>query len=175
MGVLAFNQPHHDVIRSTYLDMGACPGADNCYLALRGIRTMGVRVKQQFESTMQVAKWLKKRPEVEEVLFPPLPSSPGHELWKRDFTGGSSLFSVALKPVSQKNLAAMVDGLEYFGLGFSWGGFESLITVFDVSKTRKARPWPYAGPGIRLHIGLEHPDDLIRDLEAGFNRLQSAK
>jgi cysteine-S-conjugate beta-lyase len=172
MGVLAYKKVHHKTLSHTYLDLGSCPGPDNCYLALRGLRTLSVRIKQQFENAMIVAAWLKKRPEVEEILFPPLAGSPGHELWKRDFTGGSSLFGVALKPVSQKALAAMIDNLEYFGLGFSWGGFESLMTVFDVSKTRKARPWPYKGPGIRLHIGLEHPDDLIRDLEAGFGRMK---
>jgi cystathionine beta-lyase len=172
MGAISYKKKHHDTIMRTYLDMGACPSADNCYLALRGIRTMGVRVKQQYENAMAVAKWLKKRPEVEEVLFPPLPGAPGHDLWKRDFTGGSSLFGLALKPVSHDALAAMIDGLKYFGLGYSWGGFESLITTFDLSKSRKARPWPYKGAGIRLHIGLEHPDDLIKDLEAGFKRLQ---
>jgi cystathionine beta-lyase len=173
MGALAYKNQHHEKITRTYLDMGACPSPDNCYLALRGMRTLSVRVKQQYENALAVAKWLKSRPEVEEVLFPPLPGAPGHELWKRDFIGGSSLMGVALKPVPHKALAAMINGLEYFGLGFSWGGFESLITVFDLSKSRKARPWPYKGQGIRLHIGLENPDDLMHDLEAGFKRLKS--
>jgi cystathionine beta-lyase len=172
MGVLAYQKPHHDALIDTYHYMGLCPAADNCYLALRGLRTLPVRIKQQFENAMTVAAWLKKRPEVEEVLFPPLPGAPGHDTWKRDFSGGSSLFSIALKPVSPQAVAAMIDKLEYFGLGYSWGGFESLITAFDLRENRKARAWPYKGTGLRLHIGLEHPDDLIRDLEAGFKRLK---
>lgn len=171
MGALAYRKECHGPIRDTYHAMGACPSADGCYLAQRGLRTLAVRVERQFENAMKVAAWLKGRAEIEEVLFPPLPGAPGHELWKRDFTGGSSLFAVALKPVRRDGLAAMIDGLEYFGLGYSWGGFESLITVFDARLARAARPWPHKGPGLRLHIGLEHPDDLIRDLEDGFKRL----
>lgn len=172
MGALAYNKKHHAALIETYLFTGLCPAADNCYLALRGLRTLSVRIKQQFDNAMVVAQWLKTRPEVEEVLFPALPGAPGYDMWKRDFTGGSSLFGVALKPVSDKALSAMLDNLEYFGLGFSWGGFESLVTAFDVNASRKARKWTYKGPGIRLHIGLEHPDDLIRDLEAGFKRMR---
>ena len=174
MGALAYKKEHHRALVWTYRNMGACPSADNCYLAQRGLRTLAVRVEQQFENALAVAKWLKSRPEVEEVLFPPLPGAPGHDLWKRDFTGGSSLFGVALKPVPHNALAAMIDSLELFGLGYSWGGFESLITTFDLSKTRMARPWPYKGQGLRLHIGLEHPDDLIADMEAGFGRMKKA-
>lgn len=173
MGMIAHKKEHHSALTKTYRNMGACPAGDNCYLALRGLRTMQVRVKQQAENALVVAKWLKGRPEVEEVLFPALPGAPTHELWKRDFSGASSLFGIALKPVSHDALAAMVDGLKYFGLGYSWGGFESLLTTFDISY-RKARPWPYKGQGIRIHIGLEHPDDLIKDLEAGFARMKKA-
>ena len=173
MGTLACKKEHHRALVWTYRNMGACPSADNCYLAQRGLRTLAVRIEQQFKNALAVATWLKNRPEVEEVMFPPLPGAPGHELWKRDFTGGSSLFGLSLKPVSHEALAAMIDGLQFFGLGYSWGGFESLITTFDLSKSRNARPWPYKGQGLRLHIGLEHPDDLIADLEKGFKRLIS--
>jgi cystathionine beta-lyase len=173
MGAVNCKKKHYAPLQQTYLSLGSTPGGDNCYLALRGLRTMGLRLKQQWENAMQVAQWLKTRPEVEEVLYPALPGAPGHELWKRDFTGASSLFAFAMKPASQKALAAMLDDLEYFGMGYSWGGFESLITPFDPKKSRTAGKWPYSGPGVRLHIGLEDPDDLIKDLEAGFKRLSS--
>ncbi len=171
MGTIACKKELYKPLLLTYRSLGCTPGSDNCTLAFRGLRTMAVRVKQQSENAMIIAKWLKSRPEVEEVLYPALPGAPGHDIWKRDFTGATSLFGVALKPAPHEKLAAMIDGLEYFGLGYSWGGFESLITTFNVAKTRAARPWPYKGQGIRLHIGLEHPDDLIRDLEQGFARL----
>lgn len=173
MGAVTYKKNQHAVLRRAYLDLGLTPGADNCYLALRGLRTMGVRLKQQYENAMIVAKWLKSRPEVEEVLFPAMPGAPGHELWKRDFNGSSSLFSIVIKPVSHEGLSAMLDNLKYFGMGYSWGGFESLITPFDAKKNRVASKWPYSGLGIRLHIGLENPDDLIKDLEAGFKRLKA--
>ncbi len=171
MGSLACKKEHYRPLLLTYRSLGACPSGDNCYLAFRGLRTMAVRVKQQYEHAMLVAKWLKARPEVEEVLYPALPGAPGHDLWKRDFTGACSLFSFALKPVAHEKLAAMIDGMELFGIGYSWGGFESLLITFNTEKSRTARPWQYKGQGIRLHIGLEHPDDLIADLEAGFKRL----
>jgi cysteine-S-conjugate beta-lyase len=170
MGTIACKKEHYKALLLTFKSLGCTPGSDNCTLAFRGLRTMAVRVKQQYENALTIAKWLKGRPEVEEVLYPALPGAPGHDLWKRDFTGATSLFGVALKPAPHDKLAAMIDGLEYFGLGYSWGGFESLITTFS-TKTRNARPWPYQGQGIRLHIGLEHADDLIKDLEKGFARL----
>lgn len=172
MGTIACKKEHYRPLLLTFRSLGACPSGDNCFLAMRGLRTMAVRVKQQFESALVVAQWLQKRPEVEAVLFPALPGAPGHDLWKRDFSGASSLFSIALKPVTHAQLTAMIDGLQFFGLGYSWGGFESLITTFNTEKTRAARPWPYKGQGVRLHIGLEHVDDLIADLEAGFSRLK---
>lgn len=174
MGAIFCGADHYKALLNAYRNLGPSPSADNCYLALRGMRTMAVRIKQQYESALQVAKWLQARPEVEAVLYPALPGAPGHDLWKRDFTGASSLFTIVLKPVSHAALTAMIDGLEYFGLGYSWGGYESLLITFDTTKIRSARPWPYKGPGIRLHIGLEHPDDIIKDLDQGFGRLRAA-
>lgn len=171
MGLILCNEKEYPALAQAYRNMGACPSADNCYLAMRGLRTMGVRLKYQSESTLKVTSWLQKRPEVEVVLFPALPGSPGHDIWKRDFTGASSLFTMALKPVSNEALTAMVDSLQLFGLGYSWGGFESLMTTFDSAGIRSARHWPYKGQGIRVHIGLEHPDDIIADLEQGFTHL----
>ena len=108
------------------------------------------------------------------VLYPALPDDPGHAIWKRDFSGASGLFSVVLEPASETQIAAMVDGLEYFGLGASWGGYESLVLPFDPTPNRTATAWRAAGPCLRFHIGLEHPDDLIADLEAGFDRMRAA-
>lgn len=174
MGVITCKKEHYRPLLLTYRNMGPCPSADNCYLAMRGLRTMSLRLKQQQENALAIAGWLKMRPEVEVVLYPALPGAPGHELWKRDFTGAASIFSIALKPVSHKALTAMVNDLELFGLGYSWGGYESLLITFNTAKSRNARHWPYQGQGLRLHIGLEHPDDIIADLEKGFERLNKA-
>jgi len=133
-----------------------------------------VRLTRHEENALKVAAWLKARPEVEEVYYPALPGAPGHELWKRDFTGASGLFSFALKPVSEKALADFVDNLELFGIGASWGGFESLILRSHIRENRRVTKWPHEGPTLRLHIGLEDAGDLIADLDAGFERLAAA-
>ena len=169
MGSIACKKPLYKNLLMTYRALGASPSGDNCYLAQRGLRTMGVRMKQQMENALVVAKWLKTRPEVEEVLYPALPGAPGHDLWKRDFTGGASLFAFALKG-NKAQMAAFVDDLELFGLGYSWGGFESLVMPNNL-KGRTTCKWKYSGLGVRLHIGLESPDDLIKDLEKGFSRM----
>jgi len=171
MGSISCSSELYKQLLLTYRTLGASPSADNCYLAQRGLHTMGVRMKQQCENAMHVAKWLKSRPEVEEVLYPALPGAPGHDLWKRDFTGGASLFAFALKNADKSHVAKLVNDLELFGLGYSWGGFESLIMPNNL-KGRSACKWKYSGPGIRIHIGLEHPDDLIKDLAAGFERMK---
>ena len=124
------------------------------------------------KSAISVADWLRARPEVETVLHPALSNAPGHSIWKRDFTGASGLFSIVLKPVEETAVAALLDDLELFSMGYSWGGFESLVVPFKPHRT--ATTWTPKGPCLRLHIGLEHPDDLVRDLEAGFKRLTAA-
>ncbi len=152
--------------------MGQFAGPDDMYLALRGLRTLDVRLERHMKSALTVAEWLRTRPEVETVLHPGLSNAPGHELWKRDFTGASGLFSLILKPTSEQAVAAMLDGMELFSMGYSWGGFESLIVPFKPQRT--ATHWQSAGQALRLHIGLEHPDDLISDLEQGFARLKNS-
>ena len=151
--------------------LGLFAGPDDMYLALRGLRTLDVRLERHMKSAVQVAEWLRQRPEVETVLYPALSNAPGHELWKRDFTGASGLFGVILKPKSEQAVAAMLDHMSLFSMGYSWGGFESLMIPFKPKRT--ATNWHVAGPALRLHIGLEHPDDLIADLEAGFARLNA--
>ncbi len=173
MGLITHSKKFNPQLRRTYRNLGAAIGADEVYFASRGLRTLAVRLKQHQETAFILAKWLAARPEVVKVLHPGLPSCPGHDIWKRDFKGASGLFSILLKPYPHKALAAMLDGLEHFGMGFSWGGYESLIIPFTPERT--ATPsWTHDGLCIRIHAGLEHPDDLIADLKKGFERLNGA-
>ncbi|MBV8938765.1 MAG: cystathionine beta-lyase [Alphaproteobacteria bacterium] len=171
MGTLACRPAHYKRLLYAARNFGATPAADNCYLALRGLRTMALRLRQHQASAMKIAAWLAARPEVEEVYYPALPGSRGHALWKRDMTGACGLFSVLLKPVAHEKLRAFIDGLKYFGLGYSWGGFESLLIPCNLEKVRAVQ-LPKEGTLVRLHIGLEDPEDLMKDLEAGFARLK---
>lgn len=153
---------------------GTCAGPDDLFLGLRGLRTLSVRLRQHQESALILADWLAARPEVTRVLHPARPDFPGHALWKRDFTGSSGLFSIVIKPAPRAALAAMVDELELFGMGYSWGGFESLLLPTHPAAVRSATRWTDPGIVLRLHAGLEHPDDLIRDLDNAFRRLNNA-
>jgi cysteine-S-conjugate beta-lyase len=155
-------------LHQTVTSMGLCVGPDDVYLAMRGLRTMGVRLARHHEAGLQVARWLGRRPEVLRVLHPALDSDPGHAIWRRDFSGASGLFSVVFKPVPQAAVNAFLDSLTLFGLGFSWGGYESLAIWFDCTEYRTATRWNPGGPTLRLHIGLEDVGDLIADLERGF-------
>ena len=172
LGTVSCNQAAWPKLKSTHYDLGQTAGPDDIYLAQRGLRTLAVRLKQHWENGLRLAEWLKSRPEVEGVLHPALPDDPGHELWKRDFKGACGLFGVALKPISKQQLAAFIDGLQLYGLGASWGGYESLIIPFEPERT--ATRWPYAGPCVRIHAGLENIDDLIADLQQGFGRMNAA-
>lgn len=175
MGIITTTNELWQRVRQSASDLGANSGPDDVYLALRGLRTIGVRMRQHNETGLRIARWLQARPEVVEVLHPALPEDPGHALWKRDFTGACGLFGVVLKLFPEKALAAMLDGLKLYGMGASWGGFESLILLTDPAPIRvatKAR-WEKAGPMLRIHAGLEDPDDLIADLEKGFERLNA--
>jgi cysteine-S-conjugate beta-lyase len=174
LGVLTANEASYPAMRRAVTDLGCSAGPDDCYLALRGLRTMSVRLARHERTALKLAAWLKDRPEVDRVYHPALPGDPGHALWKRDFTGASGLFSFGLKDTPRAALAAMVDDLELFGMGFSWGGFESLILPSDPTPLRTARPWQAPGPLLRVHAGLEDPDDLIADLDRGFARLNAA-
>lgn len=173
IGLVIASKDTWPLLRNAAINLGQRASPDDCFLALRGMRTLGVRMKQHEASTLPIAQWFAARPEVARVLYPALPSDPGHALWKRDFTGASGLFSVELKPCSRTQLAAMLDHYEYFGLGYSWGGFESLVAPANIGNARSLHPWR-GGPLIRYHIGLEDADDLIRDLEAGFDRMATA-
>ncbi|MEO1224630.1 MAG: cystathionine beta-lyase [Pseudomonadota bacterium] len=150
---------------------GICAGPDDLYLAQRGLRSMAVRLRHHEKSALEVARWLQDRKEVARVLHPALPDDPGHALWSRDFTGSSGLFSVVLNPYDRKAVNRMVDDMDLFGIGFSWGGYESLIMPQSPDRSRTATAWQAEGPLLRLHIGLEDVEDLKRDLAAGFERL----
>jgi cystathionine beta-lyase len=172
MGLVVTNEKYWLPVRRAVADYGYCVSPDDCYLALRGLRTIGVRMRHQQQSALTVARWLQTRPEVLRVLYPALKSDPGHALWKRDFTGAASLFGVILKPVADDAVAEMIDELKIFGIGSSWGGFESLCIRANPAKGRTATKWSPGGPLIRLHIGLEDTADLIADLERGFAKLK---
>jgi cysteine-S-conjugate beta-lyase len=154
--------------------LGVCAGPDDVYLALRGVRTLSVRLAQHYRSGLEMARWLQARPEVARVLHPAIESDPGHAIWKRDFTGASGLFSIVLKPAPQQAVDALLDTVKLFGMGYSWGGFESLVIPFDCSDYRTATKWTPGGPTLRLHIGLESIDDLKADLDRGFAALNAA-
>lgn len=162
-------------VKDFFNTYGLCVGPDDAYLALRGLRTMSARLERHQRSAIQIARWLEQRPEVLRVMHPALPSDPGHAIWKRDFTGSSGLFSIVLKPVPEKAVHAFADSLSLFGLGFSWGGYESLAILFDCSSYRTATKWAPGGPALRFHIGLEDVGDLIADLERGFAALHAAE
>jgi cystathionine beta-lyase len=148
--------------------LGVCAGPDDVFLATRGLRTLAVRLAQHHKSGLEMARWLATRPEVIRVLHPGLESHPGHAIWKRDFSGASGLFSIVLKPASPKAVDALLDTVKLFGMGYSWGGFESLVIPFDCAGYRSATKWAPGGPSLRLHIGLENVEDLKADLERGF-------
>jgi cysteine-S-conjugate beta-lyase len=154
--------------------LGVCAGPDDVFLALRGLRTLSVRLAQHHTSGLEMARWLAARPEVIRVLHPGLESDPGHAIWKRDFTGASGLFSIVLKPAPQKAVDALLDAVKLFGMGYSWGGFESLVIPFDCASYRSATPWAPGGPTLRLHIGLENVEDLKADLARGFEAFNGA-
>lgn len=153
--------------------LGTSAGPDDCYLALRGLRTLRVRLERHRETALTIVKWLERRSEVARVLHPALPSCPGHEVWKRDFSGSNGLLSIVLEDYPKEAVTAMLDGMELFAMGYSWGGYESLIIPFDPAAARSATSWSHGGPCLRLHCGLEDAADLIEDLEKGFERLNA--
>lgn len=171
LGTASANAKYWPQLREHSYLLGYCASADDVYAASRGLRTLGVRLKQHEQSALKVAHWLAARPEVATIRHPAFSDNPGHHFFKRDFTGSNGLFSFVLKDGSSEQVQAFIEGMQHFKMGFSWGGYESLITAtMNVQALRTATSWPYSGPLIRLHIGLEDPDDLIADLEQAFSR-----
>ena len=171
-GSITANAAYAERLATAHFEIGFTLNGDEAFLALRGLRTLAVRLKRHQETAMALARWLQTRPEVARVLYPALESDPGHAIWKRDFTGATGLFGVVLKPVSDKAVAAMIDGLKLYGIGYSWGGYESLIIPARFSRTHKT--FKPEGPVLRTHAGLEDVEDLKADLAAGFERLKKA-
>jgi cysteine-S-conjugate beta-lyase len=173
LGLVSANEAWLAKLKRTADSMAIPAGPEDVFLALRGLRTMELRLREAERQGLTMARWLAERPEVLRILHPALPDDPGHAIWKRDFSGSSGLFSVILKPASEAAVAAFLDGLELFGLGYSWGGYESLVIPFDCSSYRTATKWAPGGPALRFSIGLEDAEDLKADLGRGFSRLRA--
>jgi cystathionine beta-lyase len=172
MGTATANNQYWPTLREHSYLLGQCTSPDDVYLASRGLRTLGIRMAQHEKNALTIANWLATRPEVDHLRHPAFETCPGHEFFKRDFSGSNGLFSFVLKEGNLKSVTALVENMNYFKMGFSWGGFESLILgVFGIDKIRTATQWDASKPLIRLHVGLENVDDLIADLEAGFERM----
>lgn len=172
LGLITTTEPHWLAVKATVAAMGYSAGAEECFLGLRGLRTLAARLRQHQETAIKLAQWLHGRPEVATVIHPALPSDPGYALWRRDFTGACGLFGVILRPAPKAAVDALIDGLRYFGLGYSWGGYESLIIPTSGQVIRTATRWAPPGPTLRIHAGLEDPEDLMADLDQGFARLR---
>lgn len=174
LGTVTTNADTYDAVRRAAQDLGAAAGSEECNLGLRGLRTLSVRLRQHEASALALAKWLETRPEVARVLHPALPSFAGHDLWKRDFSGSCGLFAVELAPCDPVSVREMIDGFRHFGIGFSWGGYESLVLPVHPEKSRQVMKWDGKGPVLRLHVGLEAVVDLQADLQDGLARLRPA-
>jgi len=175
LGLVSANAAWARRLRATFDALAICAGPEDAWLALRGLRTLELRLREQERAGLALATWLAARPEVSRVLHPALDQHPGHALWKRDFLGASGLFSVILKPCGRQAVAAFLDALEIFGLGYSWGGYQSLVIPFDCRLFRTATQWAPTGPALRFSVGLEDVEDLKDDLELGFAGLRAAR
>jgi cystathionine beta-lyase len=171
LGAIICNEATRGAMHRQWTDLGVTASSDDCFLALRGLRTLPTRLARHQQSALAIAAWLAARDDVAEVLYPALPGARGHALWKRDFTGAGGLFGVVLKPVPKAHVDALLDALELFSLGWSWGGFESLAIPVRHERARALSKFDVAGPMLRLSIGLEDPGDLMADLDQAFAHL----
>ncbi len=175
IGTITCTEDTYEQVKESTQGFGTCAGPDDVYLALRGLRTMGVRMRRHHESGIRIAKWLQDRPEVIRVMHPALPQDPGHAIWQRDFTGASGLFGFVVDSEDRQRVAAMIDGMKLFGIGSSWGGFESLLIPSYPEANRTATTWNPGGHTLRIHVGLEDPDDLIEELDKGLHRFKNGR
>jgi len=173
LGVINCNESHYMRVRKSAASLGYCAGPDDIYLGLRGLRTLEQRLRQHEHNARALADWLAEQPAVTRVIHPARADHPQHRLWQRDFSGSSGLFACQLEACERPQLAAMLDNLELYGMGFSWGGYESLVLPVEPNRSRSATHWDAVGPTLRIHAGMEHIDDLIADLGAGLQRLQA--
>jgi cysteine-S-conjugate beta-lyase len=173
LGLVSANEAWFERLHRCVDLMAILPGGEDVFMALRGLRTLELRLREAERQGLALALWLRERPEVLRVLHPALAEHPDHAIWKRDFTGSSGVFSIVLKPVSDNAVAALLDSLELFGLGFSWGGYASLAIPFDCQHSRTATRFTPGGPTVRFTVGLEDIEDLKADLDRGFARLRA--
>jgi cystathionine beta-lyase len=173
LGLILTSEAATAPLRRLWTDMGVTASSDDCFLGLRGLRTLPTRLARHEASALHVATWLAARPEVREVIYPALPGARGHALWRRDYSGASGLFAVVLQPVPKERVDALLNGFALFKMGWSWGGFESLAIPIWPERIRTATRWDAGGPCLRLHVGLEDPEDLVADLAAGLDRLNA--
>jgi len=174
LGIAVTTEAAFIPVKKTASGSGYCGGPDDIYMAMRGLRTLPLRMKQHHTSGLAIAQWLQARPEVHRVMHPALPEDPGHAIWKRDYDGASGLFGFVLEACSEAQFAAFMDHMDLFKLGYSWGGYESLVVPTYPNTLRSATEWSAPGPAVRIHVGLEAVEDLIADLERGFARLHAA-
>ncbi|MHB1109691.1 MAG: cystathionine beta-lyase [Devosia sp.] len=173
-GTVSANERTWQALRQTHMTMGICASPDDAYLVARGLRTLAIRMKEHEARALELARWLEGQPTVRQVFHPALEQHPDHAIWKRDFTGSGSLFSVLLEPAPREAVAAMVNGFELFGMGYSWGGYESLCLPIHPERIRTAVDWNALGDMLRIHVGFEDIEDLKADLRAGLDRYRAA-
>ncbi len=175
LGIISANEQCYPLVKSCVHSLGECAGPDTIFLGLRGLRTLPTRLRHHHVSGLKIANWLKEHPEVKQIMHPALPGDPGYEIWSRDFGGACGLFGFILNEESETAAIKFVNSLKLFGKGFSWGGFESLLIPTNPAATRTATKWENSGVSMRIHVGLEDPDDLIADLQSGFDAMRKFK
>ena len=172
LGVITTNKKYAKQIRESAHNLGSCPGPEDIYLGIRGLKTLSIRLKKHQENAMKIIEWFLRQREVNRVLYPALPDNPGYKIWKKDFKGASGLFGVVLKNTRKDLIYKMLNNLKLFNMGYSWGGYESLILPVNPEKIRDTYKWNHMDLTLRIHAGLEDPDDLINDLKDNFNILK---
>tara|TARA_B100000427_G_scaffold41494_1_gene30145 strand:+ start:8329 stop:9510 length:1182 start_codon:yes stop_codon:yes gene_type:complete len=172
LGVITTNKKYAKQIRESAHNLGSCPGPEDIYLGIRGLKTLSIRLKKHQENAMKIIEWLLRQKEVNRVLYPALPDNPGYKIWKKDFKGASGLFGVVLENTRKDLIYKMLNNLKLFNMGYSWGGYESLILPVNPEKIRDTYKWNHMDLTLRIHAGLEDPEDLINDLKNNFNILK---
>ena len=172
LGVITTNKKYAKQIRESAHNLGSCPGREDIYLGIRGLKTLSIRLKKHQENAMKIIEWFLRQREVNRVLYPALPDNPGYKIWKKDFKGASGLFGVVLENIRKDLIYKMLNNLKLFNMGYSWGGYESLILPVNPEKIRDTYKWNHMDLTLRIHAGLEDPDDLINDLKDNFNILK---
>ena len=172
LGVITTNKTYTKCVREAAHNMGSCPSPEDIYLGIRGLKTLSIRLQKHQQSTSKVIEWLKTQDVIDAILYPALPDNPGYEIWKRDFLGASGLFGIKLKNTKKSLVNKMLNNLKLFNMGYSWGGYESLILPIQPEKLRETYKWKNNYGTLRIHVGLEDPDDLINDLKDNINILK---